>query len=248
MPGATLGAGVVGYRVDYADSSEWESPPTEEDRLGVPFLEQPAVSAVVDELKLAERTPAGRLAELERYFGAFPSYSTTLVDAAVEDPRASTPVGRFLLGHRTGHCEYFATAAVLLRQSGVPARYATGYSVAASEVEGAGSGGAGAARPCLGSGVDRRCVEGIRSTSPGALDLGEGPGNWTGRLGGMWSDLRFAFSRWWWLGEKRILRHLYWGIVPLLVLLLWRLRRVREVIPGGGSETGRVPRLWPGLH
>ena len=40
------------------------------------------------------------------------------------------PVLGFLTQFREGHCEYFATATVLLlRASGVPARYATGYSV-----------------------------------------------------------------------------------------------------------------------
>ena len=39
-----------------------------------------------------------------------------------------TPLARFLLRTRSGHCEYFATATVLLlRQLGIPARYAVGY-------------------------------------------------------------------------------------------------------------------------
>jgi transglutaminase-like putative cysteine protease len=41
-----------------------------------------------------------------------------------------TPLARFLLRTRSGHCEYFATATVLLlRQLGIPARYAVGYAV-----------------------------------------------------------------------------------------------------------------------
>ena len=44
--------------------------------------------------------------------------------------RANTPLTRFLLTSRSGHCEYFATATVLLlRQLGIPARYAVGYYV-----------------------------------------------------------------------------------------------------------------------
>ena len=39
-------------------------------------------------------------------------------------------MSRFLLRTRSGHCEYFATATVLLlRQLGIPARYAVGYAV-----------------------------------------------------------------------------------------------------------------------
>src|SRR6266851_4629986 len=41
-----------------------------------------------------------------------------------------TPLARFLLRSRSGHCEYFATATVLLlRQLHIPARYAVGYAV-----------------------------------------------------------------------------------------------------------------------
>ena len=41
-----------------------------------------------------------------------------------------TPLSRFLLKTRAGHCEYFATATVLLlRELGIPARYAVGYAV-----------------------------------------------------------------------------------------------------------------------
>lgn len=45
-------------------------------------------------------------------------------------PRHEDPLVHFLTEGRAGHCEYFASAAVLaLRQLGVPARYAVGYSV-----------------------------------------------------------------------------------------------------------------------
>ena len=46
---------------------------------------------------------------------------------------AASPSGiaQFLTRKREGHCEYFATAAaLLLREAGVPTRYATGYAVA----------------------------------------------------------------------------------------------------------------------
>jgi hypothetical protein len=41
-----------------------------------------------------------------------------------------TPIESFLHNSRSGHCEYFATATVLLlRAAGIPARYGTGYLV-----------------------------------------------------------------------------------------------------------------------
>ncbi len=43
-------------------------------------------------------------------------------------PAGVDPVSNFLFAQREGHCEYFASAAVLLlRASGVPARYVTGF-------------------------------------------------------------------------------------------------------------------------
>jgi len=45
------------------------------------------------------------------------------------------PVEQFLLHNRSGHCELFATAGVLLlRQSGIPARYVTGFVCSESPV------------------------------------------------------------------------------------------------------------------
>lgn len=42
----------------------------------------------------------------------------------------TTPLSTFLLKNRSGHCEYFATATtLLLREVGIPARYAIGFSV-----------------------------------------------------------------------------------------------------------------------
>jgi transglutaminase-like putative cysteine protease len=46
-------------------------------------------------------------------------------------PGPEEPVERFLMKTRAGHCEYFASAMVLLlRCAGIPSRYVTGYSVA----------------------------------------------------------------------------------------------------------------------
>ena len=45
-------------------------------------------------------------------------------------PGSGRSLKQFLLEDRRGHCEYFATATVLLlRHAGIPARYATGFSV-----------------------------------------------------------------------------------------------------------------------
>lgn len=69
---------------------------------------------------------AERVAGLAAWFGTRFRYTLFLGDAA----RGRRDLQRFLLAERAGHCEYFATATVLLlRALGVPSRYVTGYSV-----------------------------------------------------------------------------------------------------------------------
>lgn len=77
-------------------------------------------------LGLAKMPPEKALAVLHAYFSR--EFRYTLYQRGAE--RGGSPVERFLTVTRAGHCEYFATAtALLLRAAGIPARYATGYSV-----------------------------------------------------------------------------------------------------------------------
>jgi transglutaminase-like putative cysteine protease len=78
---------------------------------------------------------AGRaaLAALTSFFGRGFEYALGTTPA----PNATDPILPFLLQRRKGHCELFATAAVLLlRQHGVPARYVTGVVCAESAARG----------------------------------------------------------------------------------------------------------------
>ncbi len=84
------------------------------------------LAEVVAELKLAELTPADALVRLQRHFDTHFRYTLELPRI----PADQRPLSHFLLQGRAGHCEYFATAAaLLLRQAGIPARYARGWSV-----------------------------------------------------------------------------------------------------------------------
>lgn len=63
------------------------------------------------------------IASLSAFFSREFSY-----ELGVTMDGSSDPVLQFLLHHHRGHCELFATAAVLLlRQRGIPARYVTGF-------------------------------------------------------------------------------------------------------------------------
>ena len=63
---------------------------------------------------------------IKDYFQANYYYSLYLG----KETNPDTALKNFIFNTKSGHCEYFATATVLLlRQAGIPARFATGYSV-----------------------------------------------------------------------------------------------------------------------
>ncbi len=73
----------------------------------------------------AHSAPAA-IAQLHAYFARHFSYALIQPNAAPW----RTPLGSFLTVTHRGHCEYFASATVLLlRAAGIPARYAVGYAV-----------------------------------------------------------------------------------------------------------------------
>ncbi|WP_338845518.1 DUF4129 domain-containing transglutaminase family protein [Massilia sp. W12] len=90
----------------------------------LPEREQALLRQLAQELGLAQLPPAQRLAHLQAWFARQFRYSTWR-----SDQHGMSPLADFLQRARTGHCEHFASAgALLLRASGLPARYITGYS------------------------------------------------------------------------------------------------------------------------
>ncbi len=125
------GPGLVIYRAAWGGLGGFDGPPDEAFDLQVPTNEQPAVARVAEELGLGALPESERPPALERYFARHFAYSLYEDHAALATNReVRTPLAHFLLRSKAGHCEYFATATtLLLRQAGVPARYALGYSV-----------------------------------------------------------------------------------------------------------------------
>src|ERR1019366_2890853 len=95
----------------------------------VPENEKAALDKVISEIHFANTNLASRLRAVNSYFQEKFKYSTfqrRYRSASTNE----TALGRFLLKTRQGHCEYFATAtALLLREMGIPTRYAIGYAV-----------------------------------------------------------------------------------------------------------------------
>lgn len=115
---------VYGVAWDPAPGAGRDAPPGPGD-LALPDGEAALVKRLAGELGLASLPPEEALAALHGYFSR--EYRYSLFQAA---GGGVSPLERFLTQTRAGHCEYFATAtALLLRAAGIPARYATGYSV-----------------------------------------------------------------------------------------------------------------------
>jgi len=126
---AEEGPGLVRYRVWYDQAAATDAPPQEAD-LRVPRPEQHTLAQVVEQLGLATMNPEHASRRIQDYFQQQFRYSLELPG---KQP-GKTALGHFLLDRRRGHCEYFASASVLLlRQVGIPARYAVGYSTQESD-------------------------------------------------------------------------------------------------------------------
>jgi hypothetical protein len=156
-----------------------------------------------------------------------------------------TPLSRFLLHSRSGHCEYFATATVLLlRELGFSARYAVGYAVHEA------SGNKYVVRQrdahawCLVWNDDQQLWQDFDTT----------PGTWVQAesqrasslqfLSDIWSRLGFEFSKLRW-GQYRVRQYLLWSMAPMLALLLFQIIFRRRRRARGSAQ--RTSFFWPGL-
>lgn len=82
----------------------------------------PAIAELASEVAVGA-TPLEKIRRIEEHLVTEYQYSLDLFGRP-----ADNPIERFLLETRTGHCEYFASAMVLmLRSQGIPARFVTGY-------------------------------------------------------------------------------------------------------------------------
>ncbi len=118
-------AGLLRYQVISAPGTASPAPPRAGD-LEVPDDYRGLIEQVTAELALAALTPRQKLEAVRSHFARHFRYA--LVQPTTMPWR--TPLKTFLTSSRRGHCEYFASATVLLlRAAGIPSRYAVGYAV-----------------------------------------------------------------------------------------------------------------------
>jgi protein-glutamine gamma-glutamyltransferase len=104
-----------------------DTPTTYPPDVSATYLQLPHLDPRIQQLALTltshDATPYDKAADLERYFHTSFRYTLDLSDMNQPDPLAY-----FLFNKRAGHCEYFASAmVVMLRTLGIPARYVTGF-------------------------------------------------------------------------------------------------------------------------
>jgi transglutaminase-like putative cysteine protease len=111
------------YTLLFGPETFLDSPPEESD-LKIHEAEAPWILHLAEALNLSQLDPEDAVKTLGSYFDANFRYSLLQDEGLNRDNALKV----FLLERRSGHCEYFASSAVLLlRAAGIPARYAVGY-------------------------------------------------------------------------------------------------------------------------
>lgn len=117
------GPSLIKAVVSYTGSSLYDAHPVPDDTF-IPIKEKPALEALAQKLGLENKTEQEILKTIHGFFSSEFSYTLKLKGKG----KRQTPLENFLFNTKAGHCEFFATAtALLLRQAGIPARYATGF-------------------------------------------------------------------------------------------------------------------------
>jgi len=223
--------GQVHVRVDYGPVARAEEPPgAAASTLPVNYRED--FERIARELDLPGRAPAEVLERVQAFFATEFRYS--LVQRGSWPGRK--PLTTFIRRDRRGHCEYFASATVLLlRAGGVPARYAVGYAL--SEW----------------SALERRYIARARHAHAWAEAWIDGAWQVLDTTPALWADLEDAeasalqglLDLWAWAeyridriraGEGPLQRHYPWLLGPLTALLVWRLAHRRRIALGPSAR------------
>jgi hypothetical protein len=252
--GAVLceGPRLVIFDAHYGSGSIMDAPPeadtliTNQDLRISLTNEIPALRQVASSLDVSNRSEDEKILAVTRFFA-----STNFAYSLWQDaPRASdtnaTPLARFLLETRRGHCEYFASATVLLlRELGIPARYVVGYYV--HEVSGHGYvvRMRDAHAWCIYWDQKKHAWQTLDTT----------PGTWVSDEAGLSSPLQFISDFQSWVryqvlkffeyGHSNIREYLFWTLIPALAFLLYRIFRSSRRHRKGGDQ--QMVLTWPGL-
>jgi hypothetical protein len=240
------GPGLVIFDARYGPGETVDSAPDTNWDYYVPTNERPAMQQVIAEMKLHSHDEKKVLNSVAVFFQKNFSYSVWLGPDKVPTTN-ETAVSRFLLSSRNGHCEYFATATVLLlRELKIPARYAVGYYVHEATHNGYVVRERDAHAWCLVWNAEKKAWEDFDTT----------PGSWVGIEGGrmsrmqsfwdFWSWVRFQIAKFRW-GQGNVRDYIFWGMIPVLVVLMAQLIFSRRGRQKKQKQMIEAAVFWPGL-
>jgi len=213
------GPGLIKYSAHFSQTTPLDSFPTQED-LHLPPLEKEHLTTLSNKLNLPLKNSQQVLNTLTTFFNQF-QYSLNLTAPLKKN---ITPLEYFLRDSRAGHCEYFATATVLLlRTAGIPSRYASGYAVEEfSYLENAYLVRKRHAHAWALAYIDGQWQ--IYDTTPAAwFSLEEKMAAWWEPFYDLSSWITYQFYRWRWRESETSNDWLLWLILPLCLVLIWRL-------------------------
>ena len=245
-----IGSGLMIFDARYGHGATIDSPPdiiSTNNDLAVITNEIPALNQVIAEMHLTTTNDAEKRFAIESFFAGKFTYSTWQGrdKLATKDV---TPLTRFLINSRSGHCEYFATATVLLlRQLGIPARYAVGYYVH----EAAGSGYVVRERDahawCLAWNREKKIWEDFDTTPASWVAIEGSHSAFADWLSDVRSWLGFQISKLRWR-QAHLRQYILWTLVPVMLVLVYyiifqRRTKSRSSQKNLAAETVVV---WPG--
>ncbi len=222
------GPKLISYDTYYTDTITTDTPPVAND-LKLPPGEENTLDTVAKKLGLYSLTPHQAVRAIDAFFRSRFTYS---LHPPLQRGGLS-PLSYFLLKSHAGHCEYFATATVLLlRKTGIPARYVTGYVVREY------------------SRLEKMYVVRQRHAHAWTLVFLDGrwqnldttPQAWFSRdtslrsdwesLYDIWAKVAFLYYKWKWGERKNLIsgQVIIWLTVPILVFLLVRIYTRRGIV------------------
>ncbi len=222
------GPKLISYDAFYTRRITTDTPPFAND-LKIPPSEEKTLNRIARELNLYSSPPHKAIEIIDSFFRSKFTYS-------LHPPikrNGLSPLSYFLLRSHAGHCEYFATATVLLlREIGIPARYATGYVVREY------------------SRLEKMFVVRQRHAHAWALvyldgrwqNLDTTPQAWFSRDNSLtsdwepfydiWAKIVFLYYKWKWGERKNLIsgKAILWLTVPVLIFLGIRLYTRKGIV------------------
>ena len=231
------------YDAQYTENAIYDVEPMKED-LSLPLAYKDALALLARDLGLYHMTAEQSLAGIEKFFSDNFTYSLTQTERF---PRGRY-LTKFLFETRRGHCEYFATATVLLlRAAGIPARYTVGYAIDEySPLERQYLGRASHAHSWALAYINNswRVVD----TTPAIwADIEAEDKAFLGPFVDLWSWLTYTIATWDSRDqENAIPRSVLWLALVLVLYIVWRMVIRKRLRRSGGA--GRRPQPSQGGH